>query len=111
MAPCSKKRMALTISLITTTASYNLRVSITCSTIRRYSYFDGNHFAGRSTHVNKLNVKADGTFDIVQQNLDGVPQLADFDPYQTVSGLTSSNNAGMGAIETNVIYHKNGKVN
>ena len=71
----------------------------------------GIHFAGRSTHVNKLNVKADGTFDIVQQNLDGVPQLADFDPYQTVSGLTSSNNAGMGAIETNVIYHKNGKVN
>lgn len=71
----------------------------------------GIHFGGRSTHVNKLNVKADGTFDIVQQDLDGVPQLADFDPYQTVSGLTSSNNAGMGAIETNVIYRKNGKVN
>lgn len=43
----------------------------------------GIHFGGRSTHVNKLNVKADGTFEIDTAESCGVPQLADFDPYQT----------------------------
>lgn len=72
----------------------------------------GIHFGGRSTQVNKLNIREDGTFDIVQQDLAGVPQLKDFDPYQEVSGLTSSNNAGMQAIETSVVWNKKGtKVN
>lgn len=71
----------------------------------------GIHFGGRSTHVNKLNVKENGTFDIVQQDLAGVSQVANFDPYEEVSGLTSSNNGGMETLKTTVVYNKNGKVN
>lgn len=71
----------------------------------------GIHFGGRSTHVNKLTVKQDGTFERVQQDLKGVPQLESLDPYQEVSGLTSSNNAGMQTIDSTVVLKKNGKIN
>lgn len=59
----------------------------------------GMHFGGRSTHVNKLSVNEDGTFAVVEQDLAGISQLKDFDPYQKVSGLVSSNNGGMQAID------------
>lgn len=71
----------------------------------------GIHFGGRSTHVNKLTVNQDGTFELVQQDLNGVPQLGTLDPYQEVSGLTSSNNAGMQTIDWTVVLKKNGKIN
>lgn len=63
----------------------------------------GIHFGGRSTHVNKLQVNADGTLGLIQQDYAGVPQLKNFDPYQNVSGLVSSNNAGMNSIRSTVV--------
>ena len=32
----------------------------------------GIHFGGRSTHVNKLTINDDGTFAVVQQDLQGI---------------------------------------
>lgn len=61
------------------------------------------NFGGRSTQVNKLSINADGTLNQVQQDFAGIPQLKNFDPYQTVSGLVSSNNAGMRAIRSQVM--------
>lgn len=71
----------------------------------------GIYFGGRSTHVNKLQVNADGTLGLIQQDFAGVPQLKDFDPYQEVSGLVSSNNAGMKAIRSTVVTNKLGTTN
>lgn len=59
----------------------------------------GIHFGGRSTHVNELKVNADGTLALVEQDLDGVGQIGAFNPYREVSGLVSSNNGGMRAID------------
>lgn len=69
------------------------------------------HFGGRSTQVNKLSINPDGTLEMVNQDLEGVPQLGTLDPYQEVLGLTSSNNAGMQVIDSSVVFKKNGEVN
>lgn len=72
----------------------------------------GMHFGGRSTHVNKLSMNPNGTFKVVQQNLEGVPPVGTLDPYQEVSGLTSSNNAGMQALmDPTIVLKKSGSVN
>ena len=71
----------------------------------------GMHFGGRSTQVNKLSVNSDGTLEMVHQNLEGVQQIKTFNPYQEVSGLTSSNSAGMQAIDSTVVFRKDGRVN
>ncbi len=68
----------------------------------------GIQFGGRSTHVNKLQVNADGTLGLIQQDFAGVPQLKGFDPYQSVSGLVSSNNAGMQSIRSTVVTRTQG---
>lgn len=68
----------------------------------------GIHFGGRSTHVNKLQVNQDGTLGLIQQDFAGVPQLKNFDPYQKVSGLVSSNNAGMNSIHSTVVTKNKG---
>lgn len=68
----------------------------------------GIHFGGRSTHVNKLQVNEDGTLGLVQQDFTGVPQLKNFDPYQNVSGLVSSNNGGMQSIQSTVVTRTKG---
>lgn len=66
----------------------------------------GIQFGGRSTHVNKLTLNDDGTFAVVQQDLKGIEQLKPFNPYQETSGLVSSNNAGMQAIDWTVKLKK-----
>lgn len=55
----------------------------------------GSELGFRSCHVNELTVNEDGTLAPVQQDLAGVSQIKDFDPYQTVSGTTYSNCSGM----------------
>ena len=49
----------------------------------------------RSCHVNELTINEDGTLAPVQQDLTGVSQIKDFNPYQTNLGTTYSNCAGM----------------
>ena len=55
----------------------------------------GSELGFRSCHVNELTINEDGTLAPVQQDLAGVSQIKDFDPYQTVSGTTYSNCSGM----------------
>lgn len=58
----------------------------------------------RSAAINKLTVNKDGTMEIVEQDLTGVPQLKNFNPYALTSGTTYSRSAGMEAIHMD--YHK-----
>ena len=55
----------------------------------------GSELGFRSCHVNELTVNDDGTLAPVQQDLAGVSQIKDFDPYRTNLGITYSNCAGM----------------
>lgn len=55
----------------------------------------GSELGFRSCQVNELTVNEDGTLAPVQQDLTGVSQIKDFDPYQTNLGITYSNCAGM----------------
>ena len=49
----------------------------------------------RSCHVNELTVNEDGTLAPVEQDLAGVSQIKDFDPYQVNAGTTFANSSGM----------------
>ncbi len=55
----------------------------------------GSDLGFRSCHVNELFVNEDGSLVPVQQDLAGVSQIKDFNPYQINSGTTFSNCSGM----------------
>ena len=65
------------------------------------SKLDAEYLGYRSTAINELKVNKDGSLGIVQQDLKGVSQIKNFDPYQETSGTVYSNCAGMEAIHMN----------
>lgn len=81
---------------------------------------DAEYLGYRSTAINELTVKEDGTLEIVKQDLPGVSQITNFDPYAGTAGTVYANCSGMEAIhmdyakvakkdkETNSLYKEQG---
>ncbi|MDO4167756.1 MAG: family 43 glycosylhydrolase [Eubacteriales bacterium] len=81
---------------------------------------DAEYLGYRSTAINELTVKEDGTFAVVDQDLLGVPQIKYFNPYAETAGTVYTNCSGMEAIhmdyakvlkkdkETNAQYKEQG---
>lgn len=59
---------------------------------------DSEYLGYRSTAVNELKVNTDGSFNIVEQDLKGVEQLKNYDPFIKTPGTVYSNCSGMEAI-------------
>lgn len=62
------------------------------------SKLDAEYLGYRSSAVNELSVNSDGSLDIVRQDLKGVSQIKNFDPYRKTSGTVYTNCSGMEAI-------------
>ncbi len=59
---------------------------------------DNPYYLGyRSTACNEVNLKDDGSFEIVNQDTKGVNQIKDFNPYQETAGTVYNNASGMEA--------------
>lgn len=59
---------------------------------------DAEYLGYRSTSINELEIREDGTFEIVEQDLLGVSQIKSVDPYTETAGTVYTNCSGMEAI-------------